>query len=582
MKLARKATVAFLVIGLVVVLGSLVLYSVSSSSKSQVHRYSTVYRPASMMANDLVTQFYTYDDQMNMYVLVAIASPKSHSLITTTYGQAMAAKVQLETELHSLRGFESQIPALKGLVGRVQRDVTSYTGFALQVHQNVLAGNLAKASYIQTVGNIVPSNDIMPAIAQLQKVTTQASSAQLSAVISNQGMVQFLSTSIAVLMVALLAGLALAFRRSVLRPLDKLGSLLGDLASGRADFTSELPVTSKDEFGDLATSFNGFRSRMLGAFGAIAGSVESLNGRSLELGGLADGLASLATETSERAELVAASTDQLVGNAGAVSDATDEMRSAITEIASSASQAAKVASSAVEVAQSASETVLRLGNSSQEVGEVVKTINGIAEQTNLLALNAAIEAARAGDAGRGFAVVASEVKDLAKDTADATEDIARKMEVIQGDTSAVVAAIGQIADIIATINDLQSSIATAVEEQSVTTNEIGRIASETAQGAADAARHIRAVVESAGSSRQAVHTTHDVTKALGDMADKLSDLVRQFGGRSASLSGGGASTASSSGGGLAANGSPTRSAHDRKPRSRFGVDAEKTASGASA
>lgn len=560
MRLMRKATIGLVAVALVCLAGALFIFSQASASKAQLQGYTKVYQKAQLDTMNLVTQFYVFDDQMNMYSLVAIASPRDHSLISTTYGQALAAHNQLASLIHQMGGFETLDPAIAPALARVNRDFQSYSQFAYQVNANVVSGHLAKAAYIQTLGNIAPSNDIMVALSNLQNITTTAAAAQLKAVSSSQNTTQFAVLAMGVLVVVIIGGLWVAFRRSVLNPLSILGGRLSDLATGKADFNEDLPVVSHDELGDIATSFNAFRKRLLGAMGQIAGSVETLGEASGELMSFSDALSLTAVDTSERAEMVSASTEQLVSNAAAVSGATEEMRISITEIATSASRAAKVANSAVDVARDASETVRRLGSSSAEVGEVVKTINAIAEQTNLLALNAAIEAARAGEAGRGFAVVASEVKDLAKDTSDATEDIGRKMQVIQSDTAAVVSAIGEIAEIINDINDLQSSIASAVEEQSATTNEIGRIASEAAQGSSDAARHIRSVVEAADSSGEKVEATRLATARLGEVAHELSQLVAQFSGK------GGTERSENYDFG------PDISPGGRSPRSRFGAE----------
>lgn len=531
MRLIKKATVGLVAVAVVCLAGALFIFSQASASKGQLQGYAKVYQKAQLDSMNLVTQFYVFDDQMNMYSLVAIASPRDHSLISATYSQAQAAHNQLASLIRQMGGFESFDPAITTALARVNRDFQSYSQFAYQVNANVAAGHLARAAYIQTLGNIAPSNDIMVALANLQNITTTAASAQLKAVSSSQNTTQLAVLAMGVLVVVIIGGLWVAFSRSVVNPLSILRGRLSDLATGKADFNEDLPVVSHDELGDIAKSFNAFRKRLLGAMGQIAGSVETLGEASGELMSFSDSLSLTAVDTSERAGMVSASTEQLVSNAAAVSGATEEMRISITEIATSASRAAKVANSAVDVARDASETVRRLGSSSAEVGEVVKTINAIAEQTNLLALNAAIEAARAGEAGRGFAVVASEVKDLAKDTSDATEDIGRKMQVIQSDTAAVVSAIGEIAEIINDINDLQSSIASAVEEQSATTNEIGRIASEAAQGSSDAARHIRSVVEAADSSQEKVEATRLATARLGEVAYELSHLVAQFSGK---------------------------------------------------
>jgi methyl-accepting chemotaxis protein len=201
---------------------------------------------------------------------------------------------------------------------------------------------------------------------------------------------------------------------------------------------------------------------------------------------------------------------------------------AIQEIARNAADAAGVASGAVREAAAANETVDKLAESSNEIGSVLKLITAIAEQTNLLALNATIEAARAGEAGKGFAVVANEVKELAKETAKATEDISQKIEAIQGDTRGAVEAIEEISSIIGQINDIQTSIASAVEEQTATTNEIARNVSEAARGSGEIAENITGVASAAQGTAKGAEETQRAASELAQMASALQHLVDRF------------------------------------------------------
>ena len=260
----------------------------------------------------------------------------------------------------------------------------------------------------------------------------------------------------------------------------------------------------------------------------IVDNTHSLASASEELTSVSQQMSAAAEETTAQANLVSAAAEQVSSNARTVSGSIDNLVSSIHEIAKSAQEAASVAREAVDKAGNASMTMDALGLSSAEIGKVVKVITAIAEQTNLLALNATIEAARAGEAGRGFAVVANEVKELARETARATEDIGAKIEAMQSDTRRAVSDIGGIRSVIESIDALQTRIATAVEEQSVTTSEISRNIAEATTGSTEIAENIVQVAQAAQSTAEGASNTQISSQELARMAQALQRLVEEY------------------------------------------------------
>ena len=259
----------------------------------------------------------------------------------------------------------------------------------------------------------------------------------------------------------------------------------------------------------------------------VSDNAQALSSSSEELTAVSQQMSANSEETATQANVVASASEQVTRNVSTVATAAEEMSASAKEIAKNASDAAKVATQAVKVAEETNKTVGKLGESSVEIGKVIKVITSIAQQTNLLALNATIEAARAGEAGKGFAVVANEVKELAKQTATATEDISQKIEAIQNDTKGAVTAIDQIGKIINQINDIQNTIASAVEEQTATTNEIARNAAEAAKGSNEISKNIINVSEAAKNTTQGANNTLTAATELAKLAAELKRVVEQ-------------------------------------------------------
>ena len=260
---------------------------------------------------------------------------------------------------------------------------------------------------------------------------------------------------------------------------------------------------------------------------AVNKNAQALASAAEELTATSQQMSSNSEETATQSNVVAAASEQVSKNVATVATSAEEMSASVKEIAKNANEAAKVATAAVKVAEETNVTVTKLGVSSIEIGKVIKVITSIAQQTNLLALNATIEAARAGEAGKGFAVVANEVKELAKQTAAATEDISQKIEAIQADTKGAVTSISQIGKVIAQINDISNTIASAVEEQSATTNEIARNASEAAKGSVEISKNISQVSEAAKSTTEGANNTLTAATELSKLAGDLTAIVNK-------------------------------------------------------
>ncbi len=333
----------------------------------------------------------------------------------------------------------------------------------------------------------------------------------------------------------LVATITLSLNMIAIKPIKRIIERIRDVAEGEGDLTARLEVKSRDEMSELARWFNTFMDKLQTMIRNIAGNAETLNRSSSELSGLsqqmADGaaqmsgkvntVASSGEEMSSNMESVAATMEQASSNIGVVASSAEEMTATINEIAQNSEKARNITGEAVSRAKDASIKVDHLGTAAQEISKVTEAITEISEQTNLLALNATIEAARAGEAGKGFAVVANEIKELARQTAEATQEIKGQIEGIQDSTSGTVTEIGEILKVINDVNEIVSAIATAVEEQSVTTKEIAGNVAQASQGIQEVNEN---VAQSSSVSKDIASDIAEVNQAVGEISNNSSQV----------------------------------------------------------
>jgi methyl-accepting chemotaxis protein len=346
---------------------------------------------------------------------------------------------------------------------------------------------------------------------------------------------QWVAMIVAIVGIAGIVVLALLVTRAIVRPVQGVVATLTDLAQGEGDLTTRLPVSSRDEIGQLAGRFNEFMEKLHGMIKDITKGVETLSSSSTELSAISQQMSANAEQTSGKSNSVATAAEEMSANMGSVSaameqtstntgmvaSASEEMTATINEIAKNAENARVISDQAVQQTGDAGERMSELGRAAQAIGKVTETITEISEQTNLLALNATIEAARAGEAGKGFAVVANEIKELAKQTAEATLDIKKQIGGIQDSTSSTVTSIEQIGQVIENVNEIVSTIATAVEEQSASTQEIADNISQVSSGIGEVNENVAQSAQVAGEITQSIT---EVNEASGEMANSSSQV----------------------------------------------------------
>jgi methyl-accepting chemotaxis protein len=355
----------------------------------------------------------------------------------------------------------------------------------------------------------------------IEKADAEAADARSGATAASVEVAAVLAVGTAI---AALLGLAIA--GAIRRPLRRVEAALAAMAD--RNLTVEVAVDSHDEVGRMAQALARAQHNVRDVISRVVASSDAVAASSEQLSATSAQIAAASEESSTQASVVAAATEQLSSNVQTVAAGSEQMDSSIREIAVNANEAARVAATVVHAAEATNVTISKLGASSQEIGDVVKVITSIAAQTNLLALNATIEAARAGEAGKGFAVVANEVKELAQETSRATEDIVHRVDAIQADTESAVVAIGQIKEIISSINDAQLTIASAVEEQTATTNEMARNVSEAASGSDEIAANISGVATAMSSATSALEQSRVAIDELARMSAELRSEVSSF------------------------------------------------------
>jgi len=385
-------------------------------------------------------------------------------------------------------------------------------------------------AYRQTVDRMVPiSNSLDKTFEEFTQNNFTNTTKMALKLVNSTGVTSRYLIGLIFVAILITVILGLFLGHTILNPILKTITILKDIADGNGDLTKRLTVSGKDEIAVLSTCFNKFVEKLQIIIASITGNANTVASSATELSAVSTQIAANAEEMSTQTSTVASATEQATTNINSISSAAEEMSSsansvatAIEEMSASLNEVSRncqkelqIAAEANTHAKSSKDVMDKLGTAAKAIGKVVEVINDIADKTNLLALNATIEAASAGEAGKGFAVVASEVKELAKQTAQATQEIQKQVEDMQTNTDTAIKAIESVSKVIEEVNVISQTIVSAVEEQSATVNEISRNVSGVSTGAQEVSKN---VAESATGLSEVSSTIAGVNNAVGDTA----------------------------------------------------------------
>lgn len=430
--------------------------------------------------------------------------------------------------LHKFEGRNEALvlePALAQGIRELRPEFERYTHLGTQVLDRLVQGNRAGAQalypeFMAQFERIEPMAEKLSEAIEHENETDQAALARTT---TTGQIVMVVMSLLAALVLLVVAG---RVTTSIVQPLSAMGRVMDEVADG--DLETRTRATTDDELGHLGRAIDRAVESMAHALSGIARNAEAVAGSASSLERVSEDLNRSADETSTRSQQASAAAEEVDASVRLVANSSQQMSTSIREVSQGTHEAVTVGATAMRVAGEANQTIRQLGESSEQIDNVVRVISSIAEQTNILALNAEIEAARAGEAGRGFSVVANEVKDLAKETARATEDIAKRVSAIRSDSRAAVQAIGEITRIIERIEATQNQIADNMKEQSGGIAEISRGMSEASIGTAEIAQNITAVAAVAERGAASAQETRRAAELLAAQAAELQGQVGAF------------------------------------------------------
>ncbi|MFI7545839.1 methyl-accepting chemotaxis protein [Actinoplanes sp. NPDC049599] len=516
-KISLALAVALLAGGLVATVG---LAGMSTANTNATTIYEENLKPSATIAGAQGA----FDDQLFALAMMNIANTPALTETERQNALAAAGRVTQQMEQYEALGLEAaQRAPVDSLAQTLAAFVKVRDDLLIPAATNSDNAAFAKAYGENAIALVDQANTALDTLS-----TFEAESAARAAQETTDAYRSSRTVMVVCLVVGFLlaAGLGRLTVRRITRPLGLVSEMLNRVADG--DLTGTVDVRSRDEVGGMAQALNRASGSMQSTVQALGTASQSLAAAAEQLSATSIEIAGSAEQASAQADAVSRSAEAVSLNVATVSAGSEEMGASIREIAENANQAAQVAGQAVTMAATTNSTVAKLGDSSAEIGNVIKLITAIAEQTNLLALNATIEAARAGEMGKGFAVVASEVKDLAQETASATEDIGKRVAAIQADTGTAITAIGEISEIIAKISDYQTTIAAAVEEQTATTGEMNRGVGEAANGVGEIAAGVGTLATAARMTTESVGDSQRAAEELARMSGELQTLVGTF------------------------------------------------------